>query len=174
MQPMTAEWGKCANGCLDWHPSCLCYRQWRRLAVEKTDVFFFFFFFFKFNFPIMWLIFTQYRPWPASRPPAAATEHSQPLTPSQGPLPTDKSYTYSFGRGRYSWHSGQQQKYRFWQQTKQPSVNTKGCLQFYYSIRTLWQHDILPASAASSFDINNICKSTLTTIWIFNNPITTQ
>lgn len=169
MQPMTVEWGNCAK----WlrlprlAPLMSPLQSVTSASSWKTRRVFFF-------FPVMWLIFTQYRPWPASLPPAAAPEHSQPLTPSQGALPTDKSYTYSFGRRRYSWHSGQQQKYRFWQQTKQPSVNTKGRLQFYYSIRTLWHHDVLSASAASSFDINNICKSTLTTIWIFNNPITTQ
>ncbi len=110
----------------------------------------------------MWLISTQYRAWPVPLPPAAAPEQSQALTLSLGgSASAAKSNTYSFGHRQYLWLRWTTTKNIFCQQTKQTSVNTKGRLQFYCYIRMLWHHNILSASAASSFDIYNTSKSTL-------------
>lgn len=117
-----------------------------------------------FFFPVMWLISTLYMPWLASLPPAAAPEQSLPPTLSLGGLaPTAKSNKYSiFGHRQYLWQGWTTTNvlFLFSLQTKQPSVNTKGRLQFYCYIRMLWHHNMLPASAASSLDINNTCRST--------------
>lgn len=65
----------------------------------------------------------------------------------------------------------QGQFFIFWHQTKQPSVNTKGRRWFDWYIRMVWHHNILSASAASSLHVNNTCRSSVTTICIFNYPI---
>lgn len=139
MNKPIAKWSKCGKWLWLLRLAGLLYllQSVTSASSWKTSHVFFFFL-------VMWLISTQYWPWPASLPPATATEQSQTLTLSLGgSAPTAKSNTYSFGHRWYLWLRWTTTKNYFCQQTKQPSVNAKVRLQFYCYIRMLWHHNIL-------------------------------